>query len=248
MIDGYLSFEQKPDTGMYREKNMNESPAFIPTERTGLKRIPQRGVYERDTIYNILDEGFVCHTGFIVNGEPVVLPMAYGRVGNALYLHGSAAGRMLRALARGIPVCVAVTLLDGLVLARSAFHHSMNYRSVVVFGTALVVEDKIEKLKALRSLSEHVMPGRWVEVREPNDAELKQTLVLQLPLTEASAKIRTGPPIDEETDYDLPVWAGELPLSLVVGEPIADPRLLAAVELPAYFQTARLQSARAGGR
>jgi nitroimidazol reductase NimA-like FMN-containing flavoprotein (pyridoxamine 5'-phosphate oxidase superfamily) len=146
---------------------------------------------------------------------------------------------MLRALARGIPVCVTVTLLDGLVLARSAFHHSMNYRSVAVFGTASVVENKIEKLKALRSVSEHVMPGRWVEVREPNDAELKQTLVLQLPLTEVSAKIRTGPPIDEETDYDLPVWAGELPLSLVVGEPIADPRLLAGIEVPVYFQTGR---------
>jgi hypothetical protein len=227
---------------------MNQTPTFNPTERTGLKRLPQRGVYERDTIYKILDEGFVCHTGFIVNGEPVVLPMAYGRVGNALYLHGSAAGRMLRALARAIPVCVTVTLLDGLVLARSAFHHSMNYRSVVVFGTALVVEDKIEKLTALRSVSEHVMPGRWVEVREPNDAELKQTLVLQLPLTEVSAKIRTGPPIDEETDYDLPVWAGELPLSLVSGELIADPRLLVGIELPVYFQTARVQSVRAGGR
>jgi nitroimidazol reductase NimA-like FMN-containing flavoprotein (pyridoxamine 5'-phosphate oxidase superfamily) len=247
MIDNYMSFDENPETGMNREKNMNRSRRFIPTERTGLKRLPQRGVYERDTIYNILDEAFVCHAGFIVNGEPVVLPMAYGRVGNALYLHGSAAGRMLRALARGIPVCVTVTLLDGLVLARSAFHHSMNYRSVVVFGTALVVEDKIAKLKALRSLSEHVMPGRWVEVREPNDAELKQTLVLRLPLTEVSAKIRTGPPIDEETDYNLPVWAGELPLSLVVGEPIADPRLLAGIELPACFQTARVQSVKAGG-
>jgi hypothetical protein len=151
---------------------------------------------------------------------------------------------MLRALARGTPVCVTVTLLDGLVLARSAFHHSMNYRSVVVFGTALVVKDKIEKLKALHAISEHIVPGRWVEVREPNDAELKQTLVLQLPLTEVSAKIRTGPPVDEETDYDLPVWAGELPLSVVVGEPIADPRLLAGIALPVYFQAARVYSVR----
>ena len=248
MIDGYLSFEQKPETGIYREKNMNQSRAFIPTERTALKRIPQRGVYERDTIYNILDEGFVCHTGFIVNGEPIVLPMAYGRVGNALYLHGSAASRMLRAVARGIPVCVTVTLLDGLVLARSAFHHSMNYRSVVVFGTALVVENKIEKSRALRSISEHVMAGRWVEVREPNDAELKQTLVLQISLTEVSAKVRTGPPIDEDTDYNLPVWAGELPLSLVAGEPIADPRLLLGIEVPAYIKTGRVQAGRVGGR
>jgi hypothetical protein len=244
MIDDYLSFEQKPETGVYREENMDQSPRFIPTERTGLKRLPQRGVYERETIYNILDEGFVCHAGFMANGEPVVLPMAYGRVRNALYLHGSAAGRMLRALARGTPVCVTVTLLDGLVLARSAFHHSMNYRSVVVFGTALVVKDKIEKLKALHAISEHIVPGRWVEVREPNDAELKQTLVLQLPLTEVSAKIRTGPPVDEETDYDLPVWAGELPLSVVVGEPIADPRLLAGIALPVYFQAARVYSVR----
>jgi hypothetical protein len=150
---------------------------------------------------------------------------------------------MLRTLASG-----TVTLLDGLVLARSAFHHSMNYRSVVVFGTASRVEDLAEKLRALRAFSEHVMPGRWAEVREPNDAELKQTLVLRLPLTEASAKIRTGPPIDDETDYDLPVWAGELPLSLVAGEPIADSRLLPGVEVPAYIRGARVQSAAEGIR
>jgi hypothetical protein len=155
---------------------------------------------------------------------------------------------MLRAVARGIPVCVTVTLLDGLVLARSAFHHSMNYRSVVVFGTALVVEDKIEKSRALRSISEHVMPGRWADVRKPNVVELKQTLVLQISLTEVSAKVRTGPPIDEDTDYNLPVWAGELPLSLVAGEPIADPRLLPGIELPAYIETGRVQSGRVGGR
>jgi len=155
---------------------------------------------------------------------------------------------MLRALADGIQICVTVTLIDGLVLARSAFHHSMNYRSVVVFGIASRVEDLAEKLRALRAFSEHVMPSRWAEVREPNDAELKQTLVLQLPLTEASAKIRSGPPIDDETDYNQPVWAGELPLSLVAGEPIADSRLLPGVEVPAYIRGARVQSAAEGIR
>jgi hypothetical protein len=221
---------------------------FIPTKRTRLKRLPKRAAYERETIYQILDEGFICHVGFIESDYPTVIPTAYGRQDDILYVHGSVASRMLRAVARGIPVCVTVTLLDGLVLARSAFHHSMNYRSVVVFGTALVVEDKIEKSRALRSISEHVMAGRWVEVREPNDAELKQTLVLQISLTEVSAKVRTGPPIDEDTDYNLPVWAGELPLSLVAGEPIADPRLLPGIELPAYIKTGRVRSGRVGGR
>jgi nitroimidazol reductase NimA-like FMN-containing flavoprotein (pyridoxamine 5'-phosphate oxidase superfamily) len=215
--------------------------SFIPTKRTTLKRLPQRAAYERDIIYQILDEGFICHVGFIDSDHPVVIPTAYGRRGDMLYLHGSAASRMLRTLSDGIQVCVTVTLVDGLVFARSAFHHSMNYRSVVVFGTASKVEDFAEKLTALRAFSEHIMPGRWAEVREPNDAELKQTLVLQLPLTEASAKIRTGPPIDEESDYDLRVWAGELPLSLVAGEPITDPRLLPGIQMPAYIETVRVR-------
>ena len=218
---------------------MNKS--FIPTKRTTLKRLPQRAAYERDIIYQILDEGFICHVGFIDSDHPVVIPTAYGRRGDMLYLHGSAASRMLRTLSDGIQVCVTVTLVDGLVFARSAFHHSMNYRSVVVFGTASKVEDFAEKLTALRAFSEHIMPGRWAEVREPNDAELKQTLVLQLPLTEASAKIRTGPPIDEESDYDLRVWAGELPLSLVAGEPITDSRLLPGIQMPAYIETVRVR-------
>jgi hypothetical protein len=213
-----------------------------------LKRLPKRAAYERETIYQILDEGFICHVGFIESDHPVVIPTAYGRREDILYVHGSVASRMLRALASGNPICVAVTLLDGLVLARSAFHHSMNYRSVVVFGKTSAVKDPKEKLDALHTISEHILPGRWADVRKPNNAELQKTLILRIRLAEASAKIRTGPPIDEETDYDLPVWAGELPLSLVAGEPIADPRLLAGIELPAYFQTARLQSARAGGR
>jgi len=208
---------------------------FIPTKRTRLKRLPKRAAYERETIYQILDEGFICHIGFIESDHPVVIPTAYGRREDILYVHGSVASRMLRALASGNPICVAVTLLDGLVLARSAFHHSMNYRSVVVFGKTSAVKDPKEKLDALHTISEHILPGRWADVRKPNNAELQKTLILRIPLAEASAKIRTGPPIDEETDYDLPVWAGELPLSLVAGEPIADARLLAGIELPAYF-------------
>ena len=224
---------------------MNQCRAFVPTKRTALKRLPQRGAYDHKTIYSILDEAFICHVGLIFHNEPVVIPMTYGRVENVLYIHGSAASRLLRELANGIPVCVTVTLLDGLVLARSAFHHSMNYRSVVVFGTACAVKDETIKLKALQAISDHVMQGRWSEVRKPNECELRQTLVLELPLVEASAKVRSGPPIDEEKDYCLPVWAGELPISLVSGEPVADPRLLLGIKVPGYIETVRAQSAAA---
>ena len=221
---------------------MNRKRTFVPTERTTLKRLPKRATYERDTIYQILDEGFVCHLGFIVDGQPVVIPTAYGRAEDILYIHGSVASRMLRALADGIQVCVTVTLVDGLVLARSAFHHSMNYRSLVVFGTASVVEDAREKAKALFAFSEHVIPGRWAEVREPNEDELKKTLVLRIPLTEASAKVRSGPPIDEEADYTLSVWAGELPVRLVTGAPISDPRLGRHLQVPAYVRNYQIQN------
>lgn len=209
---------------------------FEQTARTTLKRLPKRGHYERETVYGILDEGFVCHVGFVVDGRPFVIPTGYGRAGDQLYIHGSAASRMLRSLREGIDVCVTVTLVDALVLARSSFHHSMNYRSVVIFGRAQVVEDEDEKMEALRVFTDHIMRGRWEDARLPNQTELRQTMVLALPLAEASAKIRTGPPIDDEEDYELPVWAGELPLRLVTGEAIADPRLSTGVEQPQYMR------------
>jgi uncharacterized protein len=207
---------------------------FPQTERTTLKRLPKRGVYDRKLVYGILDEGFICHVGFVVEGRPFVIPTGYARVDDQLFIHGSQASRMLRTLADGIEVCVTVTLLDGLVLARSAFHHSMNYRSVVVFGRASVVEESEMKLAALIAFSEHVIPGRWNEVREPTDQELKATTVLSLPLAEVSAKVRTGPPLDDEEDYALPVWAGVVPLQLVAGRPISDPRLPDNIQAPSY--------------
>lgn len=206
--------------------------SFTPTPRSQVKRLPERAAYDRKTVFEILDEGFVCHVGFAVNGQCFVIPTAYGRVEETLYLHGSAASRMLRSLAQGIEVCVTVTLVDGLVLARSAFHHSMNYRSVMIFGTASPVRDTEEKLAALRALSEHIVPDRWDDVRPPNAREMKATLVLALHLSEVSAKLRTGPPVDDEEDYRLPVWAGEIPLALTASRPIDDPRLQPGVEPP----------------
>ena len=207
---------------------------FQPTANTTLKRLPQRGSFERNTVNAILDAAFLCHVGFVVEGQPFVIPTSYARVDDELFIHGSAASRMLRNLSEGIPVCVTVTLVDGLVLARSAFHHSINYRSVVVFGTAQLVTDEQAKFDALKAFTEHVIPGRWPEIREPNAQELKGTTVLALPLQEASAKIRTGPPIDDDEDMALPVWAGVLPLTVTAGEPQADPHLSAATPVPAH--------------
>lgn len=207
---------------------------FPETDRTKLKRLPKRGHFDRETVYSILDEGFICHVGFVMDGQPFVIPTGYARAGDKLYVHGSQASRMLRNLASGLDACVTVTLLDGLVLARSAFHHSMNYRSVLVFGRATIVDDPSEKMAALLALSEHIIRGRWADVREPTDQEMKQTTVLCLPLEEASAKIRTGPPLDDEEDYALPIWAGVLPLKLVAGEPVKDPLLTAEVPVPDY--------------
>jgi uncharacterized protein len=209
---------------------------FTPTERTQVKRLPKRGAYDRETVFKILDEAFVCHVGFVVDGQPFVIPTNFGRSGETLYLHGSAASRMLRTLSQGIPVCVTVTLTDGLVLARSAFHHSVNYRSVVVLGTARLVQDPAEKMQALRLFTEHIMKGRWDDIRWPTEQEMKGTTVLALPLQEVSAKVRTGGPIDDEDDYSLPVWAGVLPLPVVPAEPIADARLKAGTEVPAYMK------------
>jgi len=208
--------------------------SFAPTERTALKRLPERASYDREVVYKILDEGFVCHVGFVNDGQPFVIPTAYGRVGDNLYIHGSAASRTLRATGGGIPVCVTVTLVDGLVLARSAFHHSINYRSVVILGAATMVEAAEEKMTALRAFTEHVIPGRWDDVREPSELELKGTSVLALPLVEVSAKVRTGPPKDDEEDMAIPVWAGELPLRIMAGSPVDDPQLSAGFSPPVY--------------
>lgn len=209
---------------------------FTPTPRTTVKRMPKRSQYDRETVHQILDEGLICHVGFVVDNQPFVIPTAYGRVGENLYIHGSPASRMLRTLKGGIEVCITVTLVDALVLARSAFHHSMNYRSVVVFGTASVVEDVQEKLQALYAFCEHVVPGQWESVRQPSQNEIAGTLVLSVPLVEVSAKVRTGPPVDDEADYNLPVWAGEIPLRVVAGKPIDDPRLKPGIVPPSHVQ------------
>ncbi len=209
---------------------------FQPTERTQVKRLPKRGRYDCETVHAILDAGFVCHVGFNVDGQPYVIPTNYGRSGDTLYLHGSAASRMLRTLSEGVPVSVTVTHVDGIVLARSAFHHSVNYRSVVLLGTARLVEDPAEKMEALRVFTEHVMKGRWDQVRQPTEQEMKATAVLALPIEEVSAKVRTGGPLDDEADYALPVWAGVLPLETVAKDPIADPQRKNDPPVPEYMK------------
>jgi uncharacterized protein len=217
--------------------------SYLPTARTRVVREPQRAVYDRAAAYKVLDEGFICHVGFVADGQPFVIPTSYGRQDDNLFIHGSAASRMLRNLKAGVPVCVTVTLLDGLVLARSIFNHSMNYRSVVILGTAVAVEEPEEKINALRALSQHILPGRWDEVRQPNQAELKATLILRLPITEFSAKVRQGPPIDDEEDYAFPTWAGVIPLEMVARPPIADPRLEAGrTPTPAVLGYSRRKS------
>jgi nitroimidazol reductase NimA-like FMN-containing flavoprotein (pyridoxamine 5'-phosphate oxidase superfamily) len=203
------------------------------TPRTQVRRLPQRAVYDRAAVDAILDEGFLCHVGFVADGQPYVIPTGYGRAGDDLYLHGSAASRLVRTLADGVPVGVTVTLLDGLVLARSAYHHSMNYRSVVVLGRAVEVTEERERLSALETISEHIIRGRWADIRSPSPLELKATRVLRLPIEEASAKVRTGPPVDDEEDYGLPCWAGVLPFRVEVGPPLADPRLTPGIQPPA---------------
>jgi nitroimidazol reductase NimA-like FMN-containing flavoprotein (pyridoxamine 5'-phosphate oxidase superfamily) len=211
----------------------------LQSPRTTVKRLPARGVYDRETVYAILDEGLVCHVGFVFDGQPFVIPTGYCRIGDVLYIHGSAASRMLKTLSGGVPVCVTITLLDGLVLARSAFHHSMNYRSAVVLGTARLVSEADEKSRALAAIVEHIVPGRGADARGPNASELAATSVLALPIEEASAKVRTGPPLDDAEDIALPVWAGVLPLRMVPQPVVDDPTLRAGIEAPGYARDYR---------
>jgi nitroimidazol reductase NimA-like FMN-containing flavoprotein (pyridoxamine 5'-phosphate oxidase superfamily) len=213
----------------------------VPSPNVRVQRLPERGHYDRETIHAVLDQAFLCHVGFVVDGQPYVIPTGYGRAGDTLYIHGSAASRMLRNLAGGIPVCVTVTLLDGLVAARSLFHSSMNYRSVVILGTARLVTDPEEKMRGLLAVSEQIFPGRWEDARKPNEQELKATSVLALPMEECSAKIRTGGAHDEPEDYALPIWAGVVPLRMVAGAPVPDEALSRALveKTPPYLTAYR---------
>jgi nitroimidazol reductase NimA-like FMN-containing flavoprotein (pyridoxamine 5'-phosphate oxidase superfamily) len=204
------------------------------TDRVRVRRLPNRAAYDRATVHAILDEALVCHLGFVHANQPFVIPTLHARIGDDLYVHGSSASRMLAALGEGVAACVSATLIDGLVLARSAFHHSVNYRSVVLLGTARRVTDPDEKLAALRAFTEQIVPGRWADVRPPTPQELKGTSVLCLPLEEVSAKLRTGQPVDDEDDYALNVWAGVLPLQLRALEPQPDPRLQPGIAPPRY--------------
>lgn len=198
---------------------------YTPTPRTKVRRLSKRAAYDKDTVHAILDEGFLCHVGFAHEGQPFVIPTLYARSGETLYMHGALASRMLKNLGEGVDLCVTVTLVDGFVLARSAFHHSMNYRSVVVLGRGRLVSGEAEKVEALRTITDHVVPGRWDEVRGPNELEMKQTVVIAVPLDEVSAKVRVGPPVDDDEDYALPVWAGVVPVHMQLGAPIGDGRV-----------------------
>jgi len=215
------------------------SDSVAPTERTRVIREPQRAIYDRAAIYAILDEAFICHVGFTADSQTYVIPTMFARVNDSIYFHGSAASRMLRNLSNGLSVCLAVTLADGLVLARSVFNHSMNYRSVVALGTAQLIGDSTEKLIALHAFTEKTLPGRWNDARQPNEKELKATSILKLPLTEVSAKVRTGPVEDDADDYALKVWAGIVPLRLVAGTPIRDERCDPSLPIPAYAKDFR---------
>ena len=215
---------------------MSEFPII---ERNRVRRVPKRGQYDKDTIYRILDEGLVCHVGLAEDGQPVVIPMNYARRDDAVILHGAPASRLLKYVQAGHPVCVTVTLLDGLVLARSVYHHSMNYRSVVVFGRGRLIEAEQEKLAALEVLTEHILPGRWQDARRPNRQELDATAVVSVAIESASAKVRTGPPADDEDDYQLPVWAGVLPIQQQALTPVNDPRLRKDIPLPSSVSNYR---------
>ncbi|HEY6927785.1 MAG TPA: pyridoxamine 5'-phosphate oxidase family protein [Steroidobacteraceae bacterium] len=202
---------------------------YTPTARTKVRRLAKRAVYDKSKVHEILDEAFLCHVGFVHDGQPFVIPTLYGRRDETIYMHGSGASRMLKTLAEGVDVCVTVTLVDAYVLARSAFHHSMNYRSVTILGRAHPVADVDEKMRALRIITDHIVPQRWDEVRAPNELEMRQTVVLALPLEEVSAKVRVGPPADDEEDYSRPVWGGIVPIHTRLGAPMADGRVLPGV-------------------
>src|ERR1700733_2638514 len=206
------------------------TPSYSPTERTQVHRRSQRGVYDKEQVHAILDEGFVCHVGFVLDGQPFVIPTAYARSGETIYIHGSPASRLMKG--KEVDVCLTVTLVDGLVLARSSFHTSINYRSVVVLGKARLVTDLIEKWQALRCFTNHVIDGRWEQAKQPTEQELKATSVLSLPLEEVSAKVRTGPPIDDDEDYALPVWGGVVPVVQTLGQPVPDGRVLEGIAAP----------------
>lgn len=210
---------------------------FRRTERNTVVRRAERGRYDRETVFGILDEAFLCHLGFVVDGQPFVIPTLYGRDADTIYVHGSSVSRMLKNLSAGIKACVTVTLTDGIVLARSAFHHSMNYRSVTAYGTGMEVTEKTEKIRALKIISDNVLPGRWEDSRPPTDNELNVTTVIAIPIEDAAAKIREGAPKDDAKDYELPIWAGVIPIGTVYGEPVADERLMEGVELPAYLES-----------
>ncbi len=205
-------------------------------ERSRVKRAPERGIYDKDVIYEIADEALVCHVGFVQDGQPYVIPTTHARDGDSILLHGATSSRLIRHVQEGHPICVTITLLDGLVLARSIYSHSMNYRSVVIFGHGRLIEGDVETLNALEILSEHVMPGRWEDSRKPNPKELKATAVVAISIESASAKVRSGPPNDEDEDYELPIWAGVLPIQQRYLEPVSDPQLDKSVALPDYIR------------
>lgn len=205
------------------------------TDRSRLRRIPARGAYDRDSVHRILDEARICHVAFSVDGQPYVIPTLHGRIEDRVYLHGAKASRLLEHVSSGAEICIAATIVDGIVLARSLFHSSMNYRSVVLFGRGRLVESTDEKLTALKAVSDHLQPNRWEDARPPNAKELAATAVVEVPIEAASAKIRSGPPGDDEEDYVLPIWAGVIPLAETATAPVPDPRLLPHLELPEYL-------------
>jgi nitroimidazol reductase NimA-like FMN-containing flavoprotein (pyridoxamine 5'-phosphate oxidase superfamily) len=215
------------------EKNKNNFSEI--THRSKINRLRERGSYDKETIYPIIDEAYYCHVSFVVDGQPFIIPTIHARIDDEIVLHGAVASRLLKHIQAGNEVCFAVTHLDGLVLARSVFHHSMNYRSVVLFGKGKLITDKKEKLKAAKAITDHVMPGRWEDARQPNKKELDSTTFVSIKIDDASAKIRTGPPLDEEDDYQLPVWAGVIPITQVKNNPVNDPKLEEEINLPDYL-------------